>query len=108
VYDYNDEEMMEALRPSIEEAQPVQSQELALDYIGACALLASVCLCSARACVRDDGGLEAQHQIKEAQPVQMCSCRSSGWATLRARVLLPSTHVWCVYVRVLLLSACLW
>lgn len=26
--------MMEALRPSIEEAQPVQSQELALDYIG--------------------------------------------------------------------------
>ncbi|KAF5833422.1 RNA polymerase II second largest subunit [Dunaliella salina] len=34
VYDYNDTEMMEALRPSIEEAQPVQSQELALDYIG--------------------------------------------------------------------------
>jgi hypothetical protein len=36
VYDYNDTEMMEALRPSIEEAQPVQSQELALDYIGEC------------------------------------------------------------------------
>lgn len=34
VYDYEDTEMMEALRPSIEEAQPVQSQELALDYIG--------------------------------------------------------------------------
>ena len=28
-------DMMEALRPSIEEAQPVQTQELALDYIGA-------------------------------------------------------------------------
>lgn len=26
--------MMEALRPSIEEAQPINSQELALDYIG--------------------------------------------------------------------------
>jgi hypothetical protein len=26
--------MMEALRPSIEEAQPVNTQELALDYIG--------------------------------------------------------------------------
>lgn len=25
---------MEALRPSVEEAQPVQSRELALDYIG--------------------------------------------------------------------------
>lgn len=34
VYDFNDTEMMEGLRPSIEEAQPVQSQELALDYIG--------------------------------------------------------------------------
>jgi DNA-directed RNA polymerase II subunit RPB2 len=36
VYDYNDTEMMEALRPSIEEAQPVQTQEMALDYIGGC------------------------------------------------------------------------
>lgn len=26
--------MMELLRPSIEEAQPIHSQELALDYIG--------------------------------------------------------------------------
>ena len=26
--------MMEALRPSIEEAQPINTQELALDYIG--------------------------------------------------------------------------
>lgn len=34
VYDFADVDMMEALRPSIEEAQPVQSQELALDYIG--------------------------------------------------------------------------
>uniref|UniRef100_A0A7S0WZH0 DNA-directed RNA polymerase subunit beta n=1 Tax=Chlamydomonas leiostraca TaxID=1034604 RepID=A0A7S0WZH0_9CHLO len=34
VYDFGDTDMMEALRPSIEEAQPVQSQELALDYIG--------------------------------------------------------------------------
>mmetsp|Transcript_20952 Transcript_20952/g.45838 ORF Transcript_20952/g.45838 Transcript_20952/m.45838 type:complete len:1183 (-) Transcript_20952:1037-4585(-) len=34
VYDFNDTEMMSGLRPSIEEAQPVQSQELALDYIG--------------------------------------------------------------------------
>jgi len=34
VYDFNDSEMMEALRPSVEEAQPVQSRELALDYIG--------------------------------------------------------------------------
>lgn len=46
MYDYNDTEMMEALRPSIEEAQPVQSQELALDYIGE----------SAVACVRSAGG----------------------------------------------------
>ncbi|GAX80657.1 hypothetical protein CEUSTIGMA_g8092.t1 [Chlamydomonas eustigma] len=34
VYDFNDAEMMNALRASIEEAQPVQSQEMALDYIG--------------------------------------------------------------------------
>lgn len=34
VYDFNDHEMMEALRPSIEEAQPIHSQQLALDYIG--------------------------------------------------------------------------
>lgn len=26
--------MLEALRPSIEEAQPISTQELALDYIG--------------------------------------------------------------------------
>lgn len=34
MYTFSDTEMMNALRPSIEEAQPVQSQELALDYIG--------------------------------------------------------------------------
>jgi hypothetical protein len=34
VYDFNDSEMMEALRPSIEEAQPINTQMLALDYIG--------------------------------------------------------------------------
>ena len=34
VYDFGDTEMMNAMRPSIEEAQPVQTQELALDYIG--------------------------------------------------------------------------
>lgn len=34
VYDLNDTDMMNALRPSIEEAQPVHTQELALDYIG--------------------------------------------------------------------------
>ncbi|KAK9918353.1 hypothetical protein WJX75_003429 [Coccomyxa subellipsoidea] len=34
VYDFNDTEMMEALRPSIEEAFPIQNQEVALDYIG--------------------------------------------------------------------------
>jgi DNA-directed RNA polymerase II subunit RPB2 len=34
VYDFQDHEMMEALRPSIEEAQPIHSQQLALDYIG--------------------------------------------------------------------------
>lgn len=34
MYNFSDTEMMNALRPSIEEAQPVQSQELALDYIG--------------------------------------------------------------------------
>eukprot|EP00879_Flechtneria_rotunda_P010808 GHRR01011294.1.p1 GENE.GHRR01011294.1~~GHRR01011294.1.p1 ORF type:complete len:1068 (+),score=370.65 GHRR01011294.1:1153-4356(+) len=34
VYDFNDHEMMEALRPSIEEAQPINTQTLALDYIG--------------------------------------------------------------------------
>ncbi len=34
MYDFNDHEMMEALRPSIEEAQPINSQQLALDYIG--------------------------------------------------------------------------
>lgn len=34
VYDFSDHEMMEALRPSIEEAQPIHSQNLALDYIG--------------------------------------------------------------------------
>ncbi len=30
VYDFNDTEMMEALRPSIEEALPVQTQKAAL------------------------------------------------------------------------------
>ncbi|KAK9814090.1 hypothetical protein WJX72_000515 [[Myrmecia] bisecta] len=34
VYSFDDVEMMEALRPSIEEAAPVQSQQVALDYIG--------------------------------------------------------------------------
>ncbi|KAG7673734.1 hypothetical protein Ndes2437B_g01899 [Nannochloris sp. 'desiccata'] len=34
VYDFADNEMLEALRPSIEEAFPIQSQEVALDYIG--------------------------------------------------------------------------
>ena len=34
MYDFGDTEMMNAMRPSIEEAQPVQTQELALDYIG--------------------------------------------------------------------------
>ncbi|KAG1677370.1 hypothetical protein FOA52_010749 [Chlamydomonas sp. UWO 241] len=34
VYDFGDADMMNSLRPSIEEAQPVQSTELALDYIG--------------------------------------------------------------------------
>ena len=34
VYDFGDVEMMEILRPSIEEAYPIQSQEVALDYIG--------------------------------------------------------------------------
>lgn len=34
VYDFGDTGMMEALRPSIEEAFPIQSQEVALDYIG--------------------------------------------------------------------------
>jgi DNA-directed RNA polymerase II subunit RPB2 len=34
VHDFADAEMLEALRPSIEEAFPIQSQEVALDYIG--------------------------------------------------------------------------
>ncbi|KAL6757113.1 RNA polymerase II second largest subunit [Haematococcus lacustris] len=34
VYDLHDTDMMEGLRASVEEAQPIQSQELALDYIG--------------------------------------------------------------------------
>ena len=34
VYDFNDTEMLEALRASIEEAFPIQSQEVALDFIG--------------------------------------------------------------------------
>lgn len=34
VYDFNDTAMLEALRASIEEAIPIQSQEVALDYIG--------------------------------------------------------------------------
>jgi DNA-directed RNA polymerase II subunit RPB2 len=34
VYDFGDTELMEALRPSIEEAFPIQTQETALDYIG--------------------------------------------------------------------------
>lgn len=34
VHDFSDNEMLEALRPSIEEAFPIQSQEVALDYIG--------------------------------------------------------------------------
>ena len=34
VYDFADGEMMEALKASIEEAMPIQTQALALDYIG--------------------------------------------------------------------------
>eukprot|EP00894_Picocystis_sp_ML_P000240 jgi/Pico_ML_1/50757/g1911.t2 len=34
VYDFNDSAMMELLRPSIEEAAPIQSQDVALDFIG--------------------------------------------------------------------------
>ena len=34
VYDFADTEMMERFRPSLEEATPIQSQILALDYIG--------------------------------------------------------------------------
>ncbi|KDD76893.1 domain 6 of RNA polymerase Rpb2 [Helicosporidium sp. ATCC 50920] len=34
VYDSEDADMLDALRPSIEEAFPIQSQEVALDYIG--------------------------------------------------------------------------
>ncbi|KAK9868338.1 hypothetical protein WJX84_009418 [Apatococcus fuscideae] len=34
VYSLDDKEMMEALRPSIEEAFPIQTQEVALDWIG--------------------------------------------------------------------------
>jgi len=33
-YDIDDTEMVELLRPSFEEAQPIQTQEIALDYIG--------------------------------------------------------------------------
>lgn len=33
-YNFEDNDMLEALRPSIEEAFPIQSQEVALDYIG--------------------------------------------------------------------------
>jgi DNA-directed RNA polymerase II subunit RPB2 len=34
VYDFEDSEMMERFRPSLEEASPIQSQLVALDYIG--------------------------------------------------------------------------
>lgn len=34
MYDFSDTEMMAALRPSIEEADPVQAQDVALDFIG--------------------------------------------------------------------------
>jgi DNA-directed RNA polymerase II subunit RPB2 len=34
VYDFSDAAMLEALRPSLEEAAPIQSQQVALDYIG--------------------------------------------------------------------------
>ena len=34
VYDFGDHEMMDLLRPSIEEAEVIQSQQVALDFIG--------------------------------------------------------------------------
>jgi DNA-directed RNA polymerase II subunit RPB2 len=34
VYDFEDTEMMERFRPSLEEASPIQNQSVALDYIG--------------------------------------------------------------------------
>lgn len=34
VFDFEDTELMEALRPSIEEAEPIKDQQVALDYIG--------------------------------------------------------------------------
>ena len=34
VYDFEDAEMMERFRPSLEESSPIQNQTVALDYIG--------------------------------------------------------------------------
>jgi DNA-directed RNA polymerase II subunit RPB2 len=34
IYDFEDQELMELLRPSLEEARMIQSEEIALDYIG--------------------------------------------------------------------------
>eukprot|EP01080_Neovahlkampfia_damariscottae_P001104 gene1104-10618_t len=34
IYDFEDQELMELLRPSLEEARVIQSEEVALDYIG--------------------------------------------------------------------------
>lgn len=34
VFDFEDTELMEALRPSIEEAEPIKDQQVALDFIG--------------------------------------------------------------------------
>lgn len=54
VYDLGgDPEMLEALRPSIEEAFPVQSQETALDYIGKRAAAAGVARAERIAFARD-------------------------------------------------------
>jgi hypothetical protein len=49
VYDLNDQEMMDGMRASIDEAQPIQQQQQALDYIGKRA--SQVCLCWQCACV---------------------------------------------------------
>lgn len=54
VYDLGgDPEMLDALRPSIEEAFPVQSQETALDYIGKRAAAAGVARAERIAFARD-------------------------------------------------------
>ena len=104
VYDLGgDPEMLDALRPSIEEAFPVQSQETALDYIGKRAAAAGVARAERIAFARDILSREllphvGQGPAAETKKVKKKKKRKAWWGILtRSRFFLSLP--WCRFSR---------